>query len=63
MLMREKLEAKGGSGLILLYPLISHPDEFFIEDEFGVEEKGLRAELELISKQECYIKNVKQFVF
>ena len=58
MLLREQLEAKVGHGLILLYPLISHQDEFFIEDEFGIEEKALKAEIFSTSKKECYIKDI-----
>ena len=46
MLVREVAEAANSHELILIYPLISYEKEFYIEEQFEVEMKALKDEIE-----------------
>ena len=51
MLEREKREAEVGHDLLLVYPIISYKEQFFVEDNYPIEEKKLRDEIELKKKE------------
>lgn len=52
---REKAEALVGKDLVLIYPLVKYEHQYFIEDQFPIEEKALKLEIET-KRQEAQAK-------
>ena len=51
MLERDKREAEVQGDLILIYPLVTYKEQFYIEDQFPIEERRLKDEIESKKKE------------
>ena len=73
MIIREESEREVCNDLVLIYPLISYKQQFFIEENFEEEEKKLIKEIEAkkkelsIKEEEAkkliFVENVRDYTF
>ena len=51
MIERETKEAEVGHDLILIYPIMTYKEQYFIEDNYPIEERKLKDEIEVKKKE------------